>query len=118
MDYGKVIFVSSGYGNISHIKDSKPEFYKRLINYQKLSIQEIDQIADEFKMEYLADKEDRNGWGVNYSSVYARTKLFLSVYCYAFAHSKNILDRNIQVYNLTPGLCLTGMTEHMLEKGH
>ena len=116
-DKGKIIFVSSGYGSISLIKDSKPEFYKRLINYEKLTIEEIDMISEEYKNEYLADQENRNGWGVEYSSVYGRTKLFLSLYCYALAHSQNILDREIQVYNLTPGMCLTGMTEHMLEKG-
>ena len=92
---GKIIFISSGYGCIERIKESKPLFYKRLINFKSLTIQQIDKIWEEYKNEYLSDQETRNGWGTDYSSVYSHTKLFLNVYCYALAHSTDVLENEI-----------------------
>ena len=111
-DKGRIIFVSSSLGTFSNLNLEKkhPEFFEIISKYKN---------KDEFTMETLDglvkryEEEVRQAstyklWGF---SVYAVSKLFLTVYANVLGRRKDILDKDIQVYALCPGWCQTDMTK-------
>ncbi len=105
-DGGKIIIVSSGLGKFGNLPTTKPDYYKRLSQYRNgMTVDQLEALVAEYEQDLTATK-DYAGWN---KYIYSMSKLLISIYAYILSRSKEIVDRNIQVYTSTPGWCATDM---------
>lgn len=107
---GKIINISSGLGKLSKLKNRNPEVHNYLKDYkinQEITIEKIDEIALNTIVE-MKDSKLCQKWP---GSVYALSKLYLSIWTFILSKQKFIVDRGIQVYSCCPGWCQTDLTK-------
>ena len=102
---GKVVNVSSGLGRISRIKKNE-EIKTTLSNYDNISFDNQKKVVDSYESE-IRDNVLRKKWP---TSVYAMSKLFLSVWTKIIIRQNFVQEKNIQVYSCCPGWCKTDLT--------
>ena len=107
--YGKILFMSSILGKFSSLKYSHPEVYAELKEYERstFTLANLDKIVKRYEKE-IRDPVLSKKWQPN---PYDTSKNFLSVYSNVLSRTKEVVDREIQVYSLDPGFCDTDMTK-------
>ena len=110
---GKVVHVTSGWGNTSYIKDLNPEVYKRINDeVESLDLKELHQMIETFRVE-ATNPETRK----KYPMIYQSTKMFMNAYSFIRARTQDIREKGIQMYSVTPGFCHTDMTQQLRDNG-
>ena len=105
---GKIIFISSSLGRIERLKKCNLEIYSLMSKYQdNLNEDELQKIVDKYLNEVM-DQKAKKFWP---GSVYAVSKMFLSVYTFLISRRKDLLDRKLQIYSCCPGWCQTDLTK-------
>lgn len=102
---GKLINVSSGLGRINRIKNHL-EVRTKLADYDNINFEEQKHIVERYETE-VRDNIQCKKWP---NSVYALSKLFLSVWTKIISRQNFVQEKNIQVYACCPGWCKTDLT--------
>lgn len=112
----KIIFVSSKLGMITKVEKNNKTAGAKLRAYQntKDGQPQTAMTADDLKAivdEYLTDIKDAAKKKLWPTSVYAMSKMFLTVYAFLLSRSEEIRDIEAQVYSCCPGWCQTDLTK-------
>ena len=103
---GRIINVSSGIGKLAKFKGREGDYYSEFLKYQNWDLATLESWEKKF-LEEIFDQKLGQKWPNN---MYAQSKIFLSIFSNVLARDKICKDKNIWVWAMCPGWCLTGMT--------
>jgi carbonyl reductase 1 len=108
---GRIIFISSKLGDPTRVSMKHLEMGKLLDKFTKeppgtFLLQDLDTIADRYESE-VKDTKLRLMWP---NSVYAVSKILITLFAHVLAHQPDIQDNRILVFACCPGWCRTDLT--------
>ena len=106
---GKIIVTSSDLAQLKIMKDSNPEFYEKVAEYEKLSFEHLKQLVEEYKAGLIAN-------GTAWPEVYNTSKMFISIFLYLLGKEEKVNAAGIQVYSVHPGFIETDLTKEEIQK--
>jgi len=99
----KVVFISSSASQ--YLEFGKSEIKAKFLK-ENITAEELMKLSKEFRNAIESKTYKQTGWPDN---CYGMSKLFLSLWIRYFAKTKEVTDRNVQVYGCCPGWVKTDM---------
>lgn len=101
---GKIIFIGSSAGKPSRMIKNK--LIREKFLSKDLTEKTIMELASQFRSAVESETVDQEGWPHN---IYSTSKICINKYAYVLGHSKEVLEKEIQVYTCCPGWVQTDM---------
>jgi hypothetical protein len=95
----RIIFISDQAGKES-FKMIKNEDLKKRLRNENLKKEELFNLVKEYRESVEDNTYENKGWP---KDIFGVSKLFISMYACVLGRTKEVMDRNIQVYSCSPG---------------
>lgn len=109
---GRIIFVSSKLGDPTRVSAKNSEAAKHLVKYlheqeEIFELQDLDKLCAMYEAE-VKDQKLKSLWP---NSVYAVSKLFVTLFAHVLAANPAVVQKGISVFACCPGWCQTDLTK-------